>query len=386
MSKAFDLIIVGGGLVGSGLAHALSKTPLRIALIEALAKDIRLTQDFDTRTIGLNYHSRKIFEGMELWQAIAPHATPIEHIHISDRGHFAKTHLSASRFNIPAFGYVVPMPHLIKTLTDTLHSCMLYCPAKVVAMEASATQATVTLDSGDELSAPLIVAADGSYSQCRKLAGIAHTVKDYQQSAIICNGQFSKAQQGRAYERFTATGPLAVLPLPKALSGMVWTVPSSSVDDIKKYSDLEFIEAIQERFGYRLGSLTQVGKRFVYPLKLVRANRLSADRVLLIGNAANTIHPIGAQGLNLGLRDVEALARLIKSSVADIGAAAMLTEYARLRASDHKAIVNSSDYLVRLFSTDFMPMVVARSLGLQCCDMFSRLKSKVAARAMGEPL
>ncbi len=385
----FDVIMVGGGVVGNSMACMLAQSGLKVATIEAVAERVRQAAEFDIRTIGLAYSSRHIMEHMGIWPLLAARATPISQIHISDRGHFGVLRLSAQEVGRSAFAYVVPMPVIIQALQQALAQQANYhliCPAAVTACEYQAERLVVTTDKQQQYRCRLLIAADGMHSTIRSLLGISVREYDYQQTALIANAQFSKPKPESAYERFTDTGPMAVLPLPDNRSGTIWTVPRTQSESLINLPDKDYMAAFQQRFGFRLGRLEQVGARAQYALRMVCARELVKPRVVLIGNAANTIHPIGAQGLNLGLRDVASLAELLwqaKSQQADIGSEHLLEQYQNMRKKDHEQVVQGSDRLVKLFSNDHLPLVMLRKLALLGGDLLPLLKQRIATRTLG---
>lgn len=393
--KEYDILIVGGGLVGASLACAFKHLPLRIGVIEASAFDPDspvVQPSYDERSIALAWGSRVIFESLGLWSQMAAAATAITDIHVSDRGHFGFTRMDASSHQVDALGYVVVSREMGKVLTSAMAACDnvdVICPATLSAMEVNEQQASVTLQQdGKEtvLHARLVVGADGATSVVRDLLGIDTTVWDYGQTAIITNLSPSRAHQGIAYERFTSNGPMAMLPLSEGRCALVWTVPSDTAEEIGGLADEEFLAGVQEQFGYRLGKISRVGKRYAYPLRMVRANEQVRPRVALIGNAAHTLHPVAGQGFNLGLRDITTLAQVVADAHADgrdPGALASLQAYADWRKQDQRRVIRFTDSMVRAFSNDFLPLVLARNVGLVLADVLPPLKHTLTRRAMG---
>ncbi|NOQ94501.1 MAG: 2-octaprenyl-6-methoxyphenyl hydroxylase, partial [Methylophaga sp.] len=307
----FDLIVVGGGMVGASLACALKNTSLKIAVIEAFEPDSAQQPSYDDRGIALAYGSQRIFESMGLWDQLALHSTTISDIHVSDRGHFGVTRLSAEKENVPALGQVITARSMGLVLNQALsqqNNLDIICPASVVSLKQYDDYVELTLDDARQLSAKLIVAADGAQSTIRQLLGLGALEHDYEQTAITANISPERAHHGRAFERFTDSGPIALLPMSDKRCSLVWTVKTGDEIALLQLSENEFLEQLQNRFGYRLGKLKQVGQRNSYPLTLMQADQPIQQRVVLIGNAAHSLHPIAGQGFNLGLRDVAALA------------------------------------------------------------------------------
>jgi 2-octaprenyl-6-methoxyphenol hydroxylase len=320
--ETYDVVIVGGGMVCASLALALENSSLNIAIVEAAPWQTNQQPSYDDRGIALSYGSQRIFETMDVWQQLKPSCTPIQHIHVSDRGHFGVTRLHAENENVPALGQVITARDLGQTLVTKLSKqthLSLFSPASVIGLSHSENVAEVTLDNGQTLKTKLVVAADGSQSSIRKLLDIQALEYDYKQTAITANVSTERPHQNWAYERFTDTGPIALLPLSENRSSLVWTVNTGHEQAILKSDDDEFLNLLQQRFGYRLGRFTKVGQRNSYPLKLVQADQAIQQRIVLIGNAAHSLHPIAGQGFNLGLRDVAVLADIICQQMNDCG-------------------------------------------------------------------
>lgn len=388
----FDVLIVGGGLVGASLACALGGCGQRVGVVEAWPFDAPAQPSYDDRSIALAYGTRRIFEGMGLWERLAPAATPIERIHVSDRGHFGMTRMSAADCGLDALGYVVENRSVGRVFSGALSALPdveLICPAQLKTLELTARGAHVRIERGDAeqvLTTRLLVGADGARSTVRTLAGIGAWRRDYGQCAVIANVSPAEDHRNTAFERFTRDGPLAFLPMSGGRCSLVWTVPAAERDEVLNLSDERFLGAVQERFGRRLGRLQKVGKRAAYPLALVRARRHAASRLALIGNAAHSLHPIAGQGFNLGLRDVAVLAELLVDSAAaggDPGSHRLLEAYEDARRRDQQHISVLTDGLVRIFSNDYLPVVLARNAGMVAADLVPPLKRALMRRTMG---
>jgi len=388
----YDVLIIGGGLVGGTLACALSGQNLRIGLVEAYPFKSEQQPSYDDRSIALAYGSRRILEGIGLWQSLAEHSTAIHKIHVSDRGHFGFTHLDRNESGHDALGYVIENRNIGNIFAERLaqqDNIELLCPAELQSLQTDEQQARITITQNQQqrqLSARLVIGADGGQSAVRRLCNIGNRHWDYGQSAIIANITPEQPHQNIAYERFTDTGPLALLPMSKQRCSLVWTVRNENVDDILALRDESFLTQLQQRFGQRLGALQQCGRRNSYPLKLIRAQAHSTARVALIGNAAHTLHPIAGQGFNLGIRDVAALAEIISDSLQqgkDIGSAISLQQYEQWRSKDQRNVSAITDTLVRIFSNNFTPLVLARNAGLLAMDLLPPLKRRLERQAMG---
>lgn len=399
-STDYDLIIIGGGMVGASLAISLATQPLRIALVEAAAirSDAANTPpSYDDRAIALSFGARRIFEGMNLWDAIGPKTTPIKHIHVSDQGRFGFTRLDAEQEKVDALGYVATARQLGATLLNTLQQCAnltIISPATLTELKLGDDHATAVVtrdaDSSEALTAKLIVAADGGNSHVRRQLDIHTSARDYGQTAIIANITAEKPHRYVAYERFTRNGPLALLPLDGHASdnrcALVWTREPADAEKLLTLGDEDFLAELQPCFGKRLGRFVKVGKRHSYPLQLIRAQEQVRHRLALIGNAAHTLHPIAGQGFNLGLRDVATLAQTIADAHHagdDLGALPALEAYAAWRERDHRQVIGFTNTLVQTFSNRFPPLALARNLGLIATDVVPPLKHLLARHSMG---
>ncbi len=388
----YDLIIVGGGLIGGSLACALAGSGLKIAVIEAAAPDAPMQPSYDERVIALSWGSRLILEAIGLWGEIAPEAAPIERVHISDRGHFGFSHLDRSELGVEALGYVVPARALgvgIRAAIGRAPNLDLLCPARLIGQDVQAerVEAQVSMQNQERrLSTRLLVAADGGDSAIRKGLGIATEERRYGHDAIITTIIADRPRPGVAFERFTETGPLALLPMTGGRYAVVWTCRETETAEILGLSDAAFIERLQARFGFRLGRLGKPAPRRAYPLKLALTREAIQPRLVLIGNAAHTLHPVAGQGFNLGLRDVAALAEVIDEGLGDgrdPGAPEVLAAYGRWRAADQQRVANLTDALARLFVNPWLPLRLARNAGLIGLDLLPPARRLVARRFMG---
>lgn len=398
----YDLIIVGGGLVGASLAISLAEQDCRIALIEASAFRSEQLPSYDDRAIALSFGSRRIFEGMGLWPVLAKKVTPIKRIHVSDQGRFGFTRLDCDEENVDALGYVITARELGMSLlarldeyVNSVHNdkLTLMSPASVTGITLADDQARLTINhegKSETLSSKLIVAADGGQSSIRQQLGIDTEERDYQQTAVIANLSPGRPHQGVAYERFTTQGPMALLPLSpqdnEDRCALVWTREPKDAERIMTLDDATFLAEAQACFGQRLGRFTKIGQRHAYPLTLIRAGEQVRARLALIGNAAHTLHPIAGQGFNLGLRDVATLAQAILDAHRanqDIGALQVLEPYAQWRARDQHQVIGFTHFLVESFSTRFLPLAVARNLSLLATDILPPVKHTLARHAMG---
>jgi 2-polyprenyl-6-methoxyphenol 4-hydroxylase len=388
----YDILIIGGGMVGASLALALGGRALRIGLVEAVPASAAAQPSYDDRCTVLSYGTRQIFTGIGLWNALHEEAVPIQQIHVSERGRLGVTRIDCREEGVAALGYVVANRLLGRVLVErlaALENVDVYCPAKLFGLSIDAANVGVKLRLPQrtcELKARLLVAADGANSSVREQLRIPARHRDYGQAALIANLTPELDHQNVAYERFTDTGPIALLPLSGRCCALIWTVPHAEAQRLLALDEREFFDRLEQRFGHRLGKLERVGKRQAYPLALICAQAHRHPRVVLIGNAAHSLHPVAGQGFNLGLRDVAALAELIleaSDSGHDPGSAQVLKRYSEWRQADQRRVIAFTDTLVRLFSNAFAPLSVARSLGLLALDLTPCAKRALARQSMG---
>jgi len=377
----FDIIIIGGGMVGGALAYTLSKGPWQIALIDATGP-----ANEDTRLIALNEGSCCLFKNSGIWPDLAPYAAPIQQIHVSHQGHFGIARIEAHELGLDTLGHVVPASHINSALFTALHTAeniKLFCPATLKTLTQDADTVTISIDTAqgtEEYTANIVIGADGSHSTVRELLGISTQEIDYQQSALVTITQLARDHKNIAYERFQEEGAIAMLPLTGTQAATIWTASNTHIRHLMQLNDTEFLQQLQQQFGYRLGRLQQIGKRAIYPLYMQQAQQQKKQNVLLIGNAAHTLHPIAAQGLNLALYEV-----------------AMLTEYFLAQKSLKRCLQNLPfDYLqqnfrlslshglTELFSKDLFPLNMARQAGMIGFDQCILLKKYFTSHAMGK--
>ena len=392
-TRPFDIAIVGGGMVGASLAVALAPLGLKIALIEAIPHDSAAQPSFDERTTALSNGSRRILETLGVWPAVAAAATPIRKIHVSDQGRFGFARIDAAEQGLAAMGYVVPNRALGQALWTRLPAAaglQVYCPAEVSRIQAA--EDTVTLEithpgGAATITARLVVAADGVQSAVRGAFGVAAEVRDYEQTAVITTVLPQRFHDHVAYERFTGSGPLALLPLEGGRCALVLTLSRATVDSALAWSDQEFLAELQRRFGFRLGRFLKVGRRVPYPLSLTRAAHTSAPRCAIIGNAAQGLHPVAGMGFNLGLRDVASLAELIAErrheAAFDAGTPGLLAAYDAWRAADRGGVIAFTDGLIRVFASPSGVVRRLRSAGLLAFDLLPPAKAALSRLSTG---
>ncbi|WP_312628630.1 2-octaprenyl-6-methoxyphenyl hydroxylase [Scandinavium sp.] len=384
-----SVIIVGGGMTGATLALAIShlsagKVPVH--LIEAVAPDSQQHPGFDARAIALAAGTCQQLARVGIWQAIRDCATPIRTVHVSDRGHAGFVTLDAEDYHLPALGQVVELHDVGQRLFSLLRKApgvTLHCPARVSGFSRTQENVEVALDNGQTLTGQLLVAADGSRSALGEQCGIRWQQQPYEQLAVIANVTTAVPHEGRAFERFTEHGPLAMLPMSDGRCSLVWCHPLDKRDEVLGWSDARFCNELQQAFGWRLGRITLAGGRNAYPLTLSTAQRSVSHRVALVGNAAQTLHPIAGQGFNLGLRDVMSLAEML-ARASDPGDYALLSSYQQRRTNDKNATIGVTDGLVHLFANRWAPLVAGRNIGLMAMELFTPARDALAQRTLGQ--
>lgn len=410
--KTVDVVVVGGGIVGTVLAKGLTEQAgLSTVLIDATSPSENPTAkgDFnpftDTRVIALA--RRTVSELADLGIAVddlAKHLhgerpPAIKSIEVSDKGHFGLVDLKSDDFHIDAFGQVVALSALTRLALDASSEYDYLAPATVTAVSQTQKSIEVTLDNGEVISTKLVILADGGRSPLAQHLGITKTTRDYQQTAIVFNVHTQLPHHNKAYERFTASGPLAFLPFDSEIGGthaqgngfsVVWTVAHCDAQRLMDMNDKVFLNALQQAFGYRQGTVLRVSERASYPLALTTANAVVAHRAVVVGNAAQALHPIAGQGFNLGLRDICALINVVRQAKNnatnddfDPGAFAITHEYATQRQRDRDKTVFLTDCLVRAFSNNVLPFVLGRNLGLLAFGLIPGVKNAFVKQTTG---
>lgn len=401
----YDVVIAGGGLVGGSFAlmlqAMLGETPLRVLLVDSSTFAIGGAdndQQFDARSTALSWGSRQIYEQAGIWHALAPYVTAINDIHVSDKGHMGATRLHSAGVAVEALGYVAENSTLNKVIATGLRS-----HARIDVSAGSSVTRVKPVQDGVSLlverdsaasctvHSRLIIIADGGRSSICEQLGINIKRKAYDQQALISNIAFEKPHQGCAFERFTDTGPMAVLPLPD-LAGehrgaLVWTLTEAEAPSVMALPDNKFLSALQQRFGYRLGQMTRVGERQLFPLSLNLATEQIRPGIVLLGNVAHTLHPVAGQGLNLALRDARELADLIATTAVDqhslLGTYNWLQQYKKRQQADQEQTVMFSDLTTRLFSNTNPLLALGRNAGLLAMELVPPARHWFARQAMG---
>lgn len=375
----YDIVIAGGGPVGSALALGLRDSGFSVGVLEARRHDERVD---DARTLALSHGSRLILERVGVWDALAD-VTPIREIVVSQQRGFGRVELNAAEAGVPALGYVVGYAQLYRALSGavdrTVAQVMPGCMVQAVHGAADFAAIEVAADGAARtLRARLFAIADGDVH-----ADLVHVKShDYRQSAVVCRVVSEAAHGNRAFERFTPDGPLALLPIKDGWS-LVWTAPHARAQKLAALADLEFCARLKKTFGAALGAFTAATKRQVFPLALKYATRPVAPRVVLVGNAAQTLHPVAGQGFNLGLRDAWELSRVVSADIAvDPGSSALLDRYCQRRRIDRIGTITFTDTLIRLFSNDIPLLRGARAAGLAALGVIAPAKRFVVRRMM----
>ena len=395
------VIIVGGGMVGLSLALMLAKQNIAVQLLEAIRypnyEDDQLApyhSSFDARNTALSRRSVMIYQQLGLWDALQQHATPILQVHITEQGSFGKARLVAEQEKVESFGQVIENAWLGRVLLTQVRQqalIELIDGVEVTSLEQDQQQVTIHAlrdQENLELQTQLLIAADGRDSFCRQAIGVGVDVHDYDQVAIVTAVQTSKPHQHVGFERFSALGPLALLPLPgEYRRSVVWPVKKGTEAEwLGEENDQHFLDALQQTYGDRAGKFEKTGKRFSYPLSQVLAHKQAVGRVVLMGNAAHTIHPVAGQGFNLCLRDADVLVRFLTQHLTqseDIGDPENLLAYEQSRLKDQQRVIKFCDSVVRGFSNQNPVLKLLRNTGLVAFDVVPGIKPLVANYARG---
>ncbi|NIR28087.1 MAG: 2-octaprenyl-6-methoxyphenyl hydroxylase [Gammaproteobacteria bacterium] len=390
---SYEVAIVGAGPVGVSLACALGGAGVGVVLLESRPGGTPgAATSAHGRPIALSLGSKRILDTLGAWEVVGGHANPIEQIHVSDRGGFGFTRLRAAEHGVEALGYVVAanaLEEALEVLLAAQGSVDVLRPARVRGVSLAAGAARLEADTAGgtrRLEARLLIAADGGRSRVREALGIGVRTRAYGQVAVVARVLPQKPHFNTAYERFTDSGPLALLPMRQGWCGLVWSTHPPESEHLLSLDDEPFLSALTRRFGQRLGGFGRVQGRSAYPLQLVRSREHVRSRLAIIGNAAHQLHPVAGQGLNLGLRDAAALAEVVVEAVrsgTDPGALRTVERYAAWRGGDQDSVTWFTDALVRLFSSRLGPLRAGRDLGLLALDLVPGLKAGLARRAMG---
>ena len=375
-----NIIIVGGGPVGSVLALALQQQNVAFTMLEARAKGVSHN---DTRALALSYGSRLILEKLNVWHRVAAKATTINTIHISQRGGLGRTKLNAADHNMPAIGYVLSYGALTQALDAVLDTANVLYQAEVTTIQPNETMSKVIFARENQsyiVTSPLVVVADGGRS-LDYIDGIQKETKEYGHDALVSRVKAELPHNNIAYERFTPSGPMALLPNGEAEFSLVWTGEKSKVDALLALDDATFLTQLHSAFGDRVGKFLSIEKRMSFPLKLSTLKPSTAPHLAIIGNAAQTMHPVAGQGFNVGMRDAWTLANLIISTPqSSLGSPSMLTTYSKLRSRDARGGILFTDLLVNMFSNDVVGLGAIRGAGLGLLELIKPAKNMLVGK------
>jgi 2-octaprenyl-6-methoxyphenol hydroxylase len=378
--QQFDVAIIGGGLIGASMARSISDASLNIAIIDQQAATELYSPTLDNRGLALSYLSAKFLEKLNIWSQLSAQAHPIKTVHVSEQGNFGFSRLSAANLQIPALGYVLSAGHLGAALVqglELLAGVTSFRPIKIKNLNYSSQQKLWHIEFADKtISSKLLIGADGTDSIVRQKLNISVNIKAYNQSAIVTNLYSNQDHADVAYERFTETGVLALLPFGEKKLKLVWTVDNALLNNFTELSDTDFLDKAQTAFGRRLGKFISIDARKVFPISQQQTTKICSENAVLIGNAANTLHPVAAQGFNLGLRDVATLREIIVAGDS-------LEKYELMRAKDHQATQKNTNSLVELFASQKATVKLARSFAMLAAQFVPLINKRITAQGLG---
>ncbi len=385
MNSNYDIIVIGNGMVGASISCALSAMPLRIAIVDQHLRRITSAAPVlsDGRKIALSFGSCKILEQLRIWQHCAKSVSAIQQVQISRKNTFGVVRIDAEAMHVASMGYVIAAEKLQQALDITLqkYKTIDWFEQAILTAIDLGKHNTIHIKQNERqqtLSAKLIIAADGVLSPSRRLLNIPIVEKDYQQTALVASIQVTQATTPIAYQRLLGDAVLAMLPMQGQRYGVVYTAPTTKTKALLALDDAALLNELQQQFGYRLGRLKQLGKRFTYPLKMIIAERQTKPGFVLLGNAAHTISPIAAQGFNLALQDIYCLYRLLQTHSNDYDLA--LNLYRQQRQQEQQRIIDFTDRLTRYYSIDHGLLAAAALIGT---DLLPNIKRHFAQLGMG---
>jgi len=390
-SPSYDIIIIGGSMVGSALACALGGSRLRVAVLEA-SEPVAVVGhgDYDLRVSAITRASQRIFEAVGAWDAMtALRASPFRHMHVWDAGGSGVIHFDSAEVGEPTLGHIIENRVVQESLlarARAFDNVTVLRPAAMDVFTVHSDGVTVRLQDGSEIGARLLVGADGARSSVRAQAGIEVRGWAYDQTAVVATVRTERGHQETAWQRFLPTGPLAFLPLGDGSCSIVWSTTPEQAEMLLGQGEDEFLRRLGEAFDLTLGAVTATGPRAAFPLRLRHASHYVQPRLALIGDAAHTIHPLAGQGVNLGLLDAATLAEVLLDAAArgrDLGDVAVLRRYERWRKGDNLAMMAAMDGFKRLFGTGVTPVRLLRNAGLRLVNGAGPLKRVFIRQAMG---
>lgn len=391
MNKDYDIIIVGAGMVGATLACALGQQGFQIALIEAYKPDFDWpTDSADQRVSAITRASQNIFESIGVWESmIQQRVSPYREMRVWDATGSGAIHFDSADLGVPLLGHIVENRVTVFALhkqLETLKNVTLLMPATVTELNIESEKSQVTLDDGQTLTANLLVAADGSRSKVRELAGIETTGWPYHQHAVVAQITTSASHQETAWQRFMPDGPLAFLPLADGSSSIVWSTTPEHAEELLALDETDFLDQLQKTFGDSLGRMLKCGSRAAFPLRMQHAKTYTQPRLALLGDAAHTVHPLAGQGVNLGLADAASLAEVLvnaRQQGQDIGLHKVLRRYERWRKGENLAMIATMDGFKRLFGSSQPALKWLRNIGLGLTNSTTPIKNLIMRQAMG---
>jgi len=384
-----DVLVVGGGMVGSALAPIVAAAGLDVVLVDREDPAVLTSVPFDGRASAIAYASQRLMTTTGLWDGMAAHAEPIREIRVSEGGSPFFLHFDHADLGTAPLGHMLENRHIRQALfaaTQQTPGVEVKANVAVTTVDGSGARALATLSDGQTISAELVVAADGVRSALRESAGIRTTQWNYGQTAIIATVEHERPHRGIAHEHFLPAGPFAILPLQGNRSSLVWTEKTADAARIMRLEARAFDRELRRRYGDFMGRVGAVGRRWAYPLSVSIAHRYVGPRLALVGDSAHGLHPLAGQNLNLGYRDVAALAEVIIEAARlglDIGQADVLRRYESWRRFDNLTLLAVTDGLNRLFSNNVTPVKLARGLGLAAVDRLPGIKKFFMAHARG---
>ncbi len=391
-----EVVIVGGGLVGMALALSLAQQDIAVVLLEAQQVDSNTEVQFDDRTLVINPSSQLFWQALGLWSEVQPHVTSIDHVHVSNQGHFGVVQFTKDELDVPQLGHVVAAKTLANVLLKAVQQQPLIDhmqPAKLLEFAATEQHINLTVERTNEhqvaetvaVTAQLMVGADGVQSAIRQQLKLATAIKSYQRSAIVCNITTSQRHHNHAFERLTAYGPMALLPFNNRF-GFVWSMPTAQAAAMLAADEPTFIQQAQQQFGYRAGEFQQLGRRSSYPIYQIKVPVQHAKRVVLMGNAAHAVSPVSAQGLNLAVRGIKRLSAQLQMAKAQgqcLGSESVLQAYQQASDADQQRTLNYTDDLMTWFQIDEPLVNACRSMGLVAVNASLSLKKALFKTAGG---
>ncbi|MBD3670212.1 MAG: UbiH/UbiF/VisC/COQ6 family ubiquinone biosynthesis hydroxylase [Gammaproteobacteria bacterium] len=387
----YDVVIVGGGMVGAALACALGDSALKVAVVEGREPDLGWPrEDYDIRVSAITRASQHLFENLGVWEGMCQRrVSAYTDMHVWDATGRGEIHFDSADIGEPDLGHIIEnsvIQSVLLTRLAELENIDLLCPLSIESMEFDGRAYTLVAGDGRQLQARLLVGADGARSRVREQAGIAAKGWSYEQSAVVCTVTTAQSHRNTAWQRFMPSGPLAFLPLTENRSSIVWSTTPQQAEALLALDETAFCRALGEAFEFRLGEVTSTGPRGAFPLGLSHAEHYVQNGLALVGDAAHTIHPLAGQGVNLGLADAAALAEVLLEAHAarkDIGSLAVLRRYERWRRSENLAMMATMDGFKRLFSNNSAPLRWLRNLGLGLTNSLGPVKNSLMRQAMG---